>query len=461
MSIADVHSVPNLQLLLHKVLDAVVVMRRDGTVADWNRCAEMIFGWSRSEAIGRPMGEMIVPDRYRIAHDEGLRRYLDTGEGPVLDRRIEITAINRSGREFPVELTITVTDYSGEQVFLGFLRDISDRKEAERALAESEARLQATYDHAPVGIGEVAEDGRFLRANEQFSQITGYALEELRQLSFLAITHPDDVEEDVRLFGSLWRGEIDGYTREKRYVTKDGTIVWIELAASIVRGGAGARSFSVRIVRDISERRRAEEHQALLLNELNHRVKNTLAIVQSLAQQSFKGIAVPQEPIAAFEGRLGALSAAHDLLTQGNWEAASIRSIISAALLPFQCSDSSVAMAGPDVLLPPQTSVSLALAVHELATNAAKYGALSLPSGQVNIQWEIVEDRLKWKWIECGGPPVSLPTSRGFGTRMIERALAAELSGNVKIDFLPSGVACLLEAPLPRLDGDGMSSSRT
>lgn len=452
---------PNLQLLLHKVLDAVVVMRRDGTVAEWNRHAENIFGWSRSEAIGRPMGEMIVPGRYRSAHDEGLRRYLDTGEGPVLDRRIEITAIDRSGREFPVELTITVTNYSGEQVFLGFLRDISDRKEAERALAESEARLQATYNHAPVGIGEVAEDGRFLRANEQFSRITGYSLEELRQLNFLDITHPEDVEDDVRLFGSLWRGEIDGYTREKRYVTKDGTIVWIELAASIVRGGAGARSFSVRIVRDISERRRAEEHQRLLLNELNHRVKNTLAIVQSLAQQSFKGGAVPHEPIAAFEGRLGALSAAHDLLTQSNWEAASIRSIISAALLPFQCSESSVAMVGPDVLLPPQTSVSLALAIHELATNAAKYGALSLPTGRVNIRWEIVEDRLRWEWTECGGPPVSLPKNRGFGTRMIERALAAELSGDVKIEFLPTGVACLLDAPLPRLDGSARSSSLT
>ncbi len=441
---------PNLELLLHKVLDAVVVMRRDGTVADWNRCAEIIFGWSRSEAVGRPMGEMIVPDRYRTAHDEGLRRYLTTGEGPVLDRRIEITAINRSGREFPIELTITVTDYSGEKAFLGFLRDISDRKEAELALAESEARLQATYNHALVGIGEVSEDGRFLRANDQFCRITGYALEELRQIGFLDITHPDDVEEDLRLFDNLWRGEIDGYTREKRYVKKDGAIVWIELAASIVRGGAGARSFGVRIVRDISERRRAEEHQQLLVNELNHRVKNTLAIVQSLAQQSFKEIAVPRERMAAFEGRLSALSAAHDLLTQRNWEAASIRSIISAALLPFQCSDSSVAMAGPDVLLPPQTSVSLALAVHELATNAAKYGALSLPSGQVSIRWDIVEDRLKWEWIEFGGPPVLPPESRGFGTRMIERALAAELSGEVQIEFLPTGVACLLDAPLPR-----------
>jgi PAS domain S-box-containing protein len=225
-----------LQLLLQKVLDAVVVMRTDGIIADWNGCAEVTFGWTRAEALDRPMGDLIIPPQHRAAHTAGIQRYLETGIGPVMDQRIEITALDRSGKEFPIELSITEAQYSGETVFIGFLRDISDRRAAEIALRDSEARLAATYNHALVGIGEVDREGRFSNANEQFSVITGYSLDELRSRTLFDITHPDDVEDDRRLFDDQWAGRLDSYRREKRYVRRDGSIVWIELAASIVRG---------------------------------------------------------------------------------------------------------------------------------------------------------------------------------------------------------------------------------
>lgn len=182
--------VSSLTPVLQTALDAVVVMREDGTVAGWNGVAENIFGWPASDAVGKQLSELIIPHRYREGHHRGLAVYLTTGEGPLLGRRVEITGLRASGQEFPVELSITATQDRGERVFLGFLRDISERKAAEAALRESEARLSATYNHALVGIGEVDRSGRFLRANDQFSVMTGYTHEELRRKTFFDITPP-------------------------------------------------------------------------------------------------------------------------------------------------------------------------------------------------------------------------------------------------------------------------------
>jgi PAS domain S-box-containing protein len=435
-------------LLLQKVLDGVIVMRADGTVADWNRCATKIFGWSREEALGRSMNDLIVPPQHREAHAEGLKRYLATGEAHVIDTRIEITALDRSGREFPVELSITEGELSGERVFIGFLRDISDRKSAERALSESEARLSATYNHALVGIAEVDEAGRFLRTNEQFSAITGFTAGELQDKTLFEITHPEDLDEDLDLFRRQWAGEFENYVREKRYVRKDGVPVWIELEASIVRDGAGASSFGVRIVRDITERKDAEERQRLLVGELNHRVKNTLAIVQALAFQTFSATKSREEEQAAFSARLSALAAAHAMLTQESWQSVQLLEIAKRAVEACGAPHEQLDLQGPDLLIPPQTAVSLAMALHELCTNALKYGAFSVPAGRVTVRWQVEDGRLSFSWKETGGPRVEAPQRPGFGLRMIERGLARELHGHVELSFEPSGFVCLIDAPV-------------
>jgi PAS domain S-box-containing protein len=437
-----------LQLLLQKVLDGVVVMRRDGTVADWNSCAELIFGWTRDEAVGRSMNDLIVPAEHREGHRLGLERYLATGNGPVIDNRIEISAIDKSGRQFPIELSITEVEYRGELAFIGFLRDISERKAAELALKESEARLAATYNHALVGIGEVNRDGRFIRTNEQFCRISGYTAEELSELSLFDLTHPEDLERDLELFEKQWTSEIDDYTLEKRYIRKDGGTIWIELAASIVRGEDGASSYGVRIIRDISDRRIAEDRQRLLLNELNHRVKNMLAVVQGIAQQTFKGDSVPPDLAQTFQARLAALAAAHDLVIRQNWAPTPMKRIIEEAVLPFAGPEQRFTISGEEVLLPPHRSVTLALAMHELATNAAKYGALSTPEGRVTIAWVVSPDWLELSWQESGGPAVSEPKQRGFGSRLLQQGLARELGGSVDLDFRREGVVCTIGAPL-------------
>jgi two-component sensor histidine kinase len=208
--------------------------------------------------------------------------------------------------------------------------------------------------------------------------------------------------------------------------------------------------------REIEQRRRAEDHQSLLINELNHRVKNTLAIVQSLAQQSFTSRASPEAARKAFGDRLAALSAAHNLLTRQNWTEAELsQTIASSVSATLGANAQRVRMSGPRIKLPPQTAVSVAMAVHELCTNAIKYGALSNETGGVNVDWEVLPadngSVLHFQWQEVDGPPVSLPASRGFGSRMIERGLSAELRGEVRLEFRPDGLVCTIDAPIPEV----------
>jgi two-component sensor histidine kinase len=203
----------------------------------------------------------------------------------------------------------------------------------------------------------------------------------------------------------------------------------------------------------VLERKRTEEHQRLLVNELNHRVKNTLAIVQSLANQTFKGDAAKRGARQAFESRLAALAAAHDVLTAEKWESASLHEVIRKTGIGCGADDRRVEISGPDLRLAPKTAVALAMALHELCTNAIKYGSLSTESGSVRVSWRSAESadgaKLHLEWREEGGPPVSPPKTRGFGSTMIERALASELGGVVELRFLPEGLLCQVEAPLP------------
>lgn len=437
--------------VLETALDAVIVMKPDGVVAEWNAIAEATFGWSRKEAIGRQLSDLIIPQRYRETHHRGLDRFLATGDGPLINRRVEISALRSSGEEFPVELSITSTNISGEQLFLGFLRDISHRKAADRALRQSEARLAATYNHALVGICETDRTGRFIRANEQYSVMTGYGLEELRSMTFFDITHPADIAEDRRLFEEQWSGARGGYAIEKRYVRKDGRIIWVEIASSLVRDQHDSEPFAVRIQRDITDKKRAEEQQRLLLNELNHRVKNTLAVVQGLSHQTFKRSGVEPQLLQAFHARLSALAAAHNLLMQHTWEPTPIEEATEVALRPFRTTKARISLAGPATLLTPSATVTLTLALHELATNAAKYGALSNDNGTVDVHWTVESDKLDFVWQERGGPPVTTPQQTGFGTRLLERAVASDLGATVTIDYDPKGVICTISAPLPRI----------
>jgi PAS domain S-box-containing protein len=328
----------------------------------------------------------------------------------------------------------------------------------ERRNVEASARLAAIVSSSPDAMISISPEGGIASWNGGAQRLFGYPPEEAIGQSFTLIVPGDASEEHGAIFPRALAGEaIDVETVR---LAKGGKPVNVAMTASQMRAPDGTVLGVAAVVRDITQRKRTErelhetrDRQRLLINELNHRVKNSLAIVQAIAQQSFKGANSSPEARAAFEGRLAALSAAHDLLTRENWETASISKVIEDAVAPYRGQKERFAIDGPDLRLPPKTAVSFALALHELATNAVKYGALSINEGRVEIRWKIEREvgveQLRLVWREIGGPPVKAPEKRGFGTRLIERSLAAEFEGKVTIDFPPEGVVCTVLAPLP------------
>jgi len=224
----------------------------------------------------------------------------------------------------------------------------------------------------------------------------------------------------------------------------DGTRPWFAPYPTPMRDAAGRIVGGLNMLVDITERKKAEQRQQLLMSELNHRVKNTLATVQSIAAQSLKG-ALDSEFKQTFDDRLVSLSRTHDLLSRETWESASLRELLLMELEPYRSEESTrFVIDGPALTVNPKAALALGLAFHELATNAAKYGALSTPTGQVRVAWDVLrsseQSTLRLKWSETGGPPVKKTGHKGFGTIVIERGLSLDLDGEVQVDFNPSGL---------------------
>ena len=485
--------------VLETALDAVVVMRRDGTVAAWNKVAERTFGWTAAEAAGRLMSDLIVPERYRDPHGRGLARYNETGEERVLNQRIEIAGLRKDGNEIPIELSITTAQSVHETMFVGFLRDISERRAAEERLKRQARETQILFDITSMAAETGSFDEALRSCLAAICQLTGWPIGHALvlkeggppQLVSTGVWHEDEPGAAGPLRDATASRHFGPGVGIPGRILETGEPSWVSdtdadpLFARKGLGFGAAFGFPVKSegriiaaleffshehappdadllltvrtlgeqVGRVLERKRTEEHQRLLLNELNHRVKNTLAVIQSVASQTFRGEAAAPEALHAFESRLTALAGAHDLLTGRSWEAAPLRQVVDRAGTGCGADRERVAIEGEDVELPPRPAVAIAMALHELCTNAVKYGALSTEAGSVSISWTLAgtgsERRLQLRWIEQGGPGVTPPQRRGFGSRMIERGLAAELGGTVALDFRPEGVCCLVDAPLP------------
>jgi PAS domain S-box-containing protein len=234
---------------------------------------------------------------------------------------------------------------------------------------------------------------------------------------------------------------------------------WLARDIEFERDAAGKPVRMFGVIRDITAEKVAEERQALLTHELQHRIKNILATVSAIASQTLRTGDLPSAR-ETFMSRLRALSEAHNILTGTHWTDASMRSVVEGALRPHGLTDR-VAVSGQDQRLAPRMALSLALAVNELITNAVKYGALSQPGGKVEIGWRVVPDDLNgepelvWTWNESGGPAVTSPSRRGFGSVLIERVLAADFGGTVTTDYAPTGLAVTLRVPVASLPSHG------
>lgn len=417
-----------------------------------NRALRIFWGVAAQEESGAAF------DWSRTVHPDDRDQLFQAMQAALhAQQPVRLTARYRNAAgEYRVLETDAHPRFSAKREFMGMIgvnTDITDRVRAEQALRLSEERFRLAVEAAPSGMLMTDGSGRILLVNANAEALFGYGREELigRHVEVLVperfrYAHPGfrrhyQADPAVRPMGA---------GRDLFALRKNGTELPVEIGLSSIATPDGV--LVIAAILDISSRKTAEAQRTLLLAELNHRVKNTLAVVQALAQQTFRHAASP-ETRRSFEGRLAALAAANDMLTREDWDSAVLGRLAADVLHAGRSGGERVTLAGPRVLLSPKQAVALTLALHELFTNALKYGALSNDSGRVNVAWQLADDGtgpvLRLTWTEAGGPPVSAPERRGFGSVLIERALGQDCGATVTIDYPATGLVCRIEAPLP------------
>ncbi len=307
------------------------------------------------------------------------------------------------------------------------------------------ARLAAIVSSSDDAIISKTLDGIITSWNASASRIFGYAPEEMIGQHITRIIPQELWPEEEVIIGKLRQGERIEHFDTVR-MRKNGTRVHLSITVSPIRDSAGRVIGASKVARDVTDRKRHEELQRTLFDELNHRVKNTLATVQALAMQTFRGERSLSEAREIFQGRLMALSATHDHLSRNSWQSASLDAVVRETLQPFAAR---VSLRGPPVTLPARQVITWGMIVHELATNAAKYGALSDPAGRIDVEWQPTGgDGLRFDWIESGGPAATAPPRKGFGTAFVERAASNDLNGSARFDYLARGLHVAISARL-------------
>jgi PAS domain S-box-containing protein len=341
------------------------------------------------------------------------------------------------------------------------LREAMERADA--ALFEGEAEFRAAFQQAAVPMSQVdCRTGRLLRVNPAYCELLGRREEELVGRPFSDFVHPDDRDADAGGFQDMACGAIPVHDVEKRYVRPDGSVRRVHLVSSAIRDPSGVPLRSLAIVQDVTERREAEERQLLLAMEVDHRAKNALAVVQSALRLTPRGDA--ELYAKAVEGRVSALARAHTLLAEARWTGADLRTLAEGELEPFRDKPQvesaeapavpRVELSGPPLRLRPEAAQPFSIVLHELATNAAKHGALSVPGGVVDLSWAVDHQArvLRLTWSERGGPLLKAePSRRGFGSRVIEATVRGQLGGEVSRRWIEGGLVCTIEIALDRV----------
>lgn len=375
-----------------------------------------------------------------------------TGE-PFIGRAVPLPVPDAGGRSQIRLLDVVLQpiadrDGRGSGIFI-LASDVTESAAAEAALKESEGRLSIALAVARLGAFEWDTATNAVTLDDRAREIFGFGPEEGRTAEDLfARIEPQDF---ARLRGKVQAAIAAPSRLEVEYAIRlpDGSSRTVVSLSDAV-GGEGQPLRLVGVFDDVTEQRRNEEQQRLLINELNHRVKNTLATVQSIAAQTRRSAGDPEAAYEAFVERLVALSRSHDVLTREHWRGAGLKEIVGQSLRAFAGPKGErFTVAGPPARLTPQAALAIGMAMHELATNAAKYGALSAPRGRVTVEWTLTpDDELTLTWREWDGPPVVTPNHRGFGSRLLRQGLARELAGEVRLDYRPKGVVCTIRARL-------------
>jgi PAS domain S-box-containing protein len=434
--------------LLDALPVAVYMTDAEGCITFYNQSAADLWGCRPQLGSSQWCGSwrLFWPDGRPLPHDQ-CPMAVALREGRQV-RGIEAIAERPDGTRvrflpYPTPLR----DTSGRVVAgINLLMDITDRQESE----VQAARLAAIVASSDDAIISKTIDGRVTSWNAAATRLFGYEASEMIGQPIMRIIPPELHKEEERIIAQLRRNErIDHF--ETVRVAKDGRRIDLSLSVSPLRDRSGQVIGASKVARDITERKQAEKLQRLLVEELNHRVKNTLATIQAIANQSMRRARSPAEFVSGFSGRIQALARAHDLLTQTKLQGAEIMDLMRDQVLLGRADDRRVTCAGPTLMLDAQTSMNLALVLHELATNARKYGALSGPDGRLSVTWEIRTNgdrQLVLEWRESGARKIAVPTERGFGSSLIEQTLKAH-GGTASIRYAADGMNGTFILPLP------------
>jgi PAS domain S-box-containing protein len=432
----------------------IITMDLKGLVTSWNVGASRLMGWSEEEMCGRPCDDFFTSEDCALgvpATEMG--KALTQGRG--IDERWHLkkdgSCFWASGEMMPL------TNDKDEPIgFLKILRDRTIQQEAQRALEDNEALIRLALEAGQLGTWQSSPALREMTWDARTRELLGHTPDEPLdyETSFLARVHPGDRDRIAAINAAALAPGGDGTTHmEYRTISiVDGKERWVQAKGALAPGRDGQRF--VGTVRDITTEKDAEAHRRLLTAELEHRIKNMLAVVQSIVSQSLRNVATPAEAREAIGQRLVTLSHAHDLLVQTNWSAAPMRLLAEGATRLHGAKPGRIIIKGPEVQMTSKAALAFSMSLHELSTNAAKYGALSNDVGHVELTWDVEQEGndeiLALRWQEYGGPPVNAPQRSGFGSSLLI-ALAKDLGGKGELEYRPDGVVWSLRSAMSKI----------
>lgn len=436
-----------LEGILASAMDAIITINDQQTIVVFNPAAERLFGLAAADALGQSISRL-VPDRYRAVHASHIRRFIETGG---TDRQMgslgAISGLRANGEEFPIEASISQTSIGEERFATVIVRDITERKAAEEAIVEGRRRMEAIVESVMDALITVDEERNIVVFNPAAEQMFGITAAEAMGASLdrfiperFRAGHGDHIERFKRMGATNRRMGALGAVSAVRANGEE-----FPVEASISHVQVGAARLATVILRDITERRASEEARDLLAREVDHRAKNVLAVVQAVV--SLTRASNTEGFVEAVSGRIAALGRAHSLLAQSRWQGGDLAKIVRDEVQAY-VRGHEVEIAGPKIDLKPSAVQPLGLLVHELATNATKYGALSVDGGRVLARWSLVDGGgLEFLWAERGGPPTRQPREGGFGSTLIQEVVTRQLRGALDIAWLAEGMR--LTATLP------------
>ena len=441
---------------------AILTLDPQGRVSSWNAGAERVLGWAEADILGQPGDVIFTPED--VAHGVPQTEMACTREsGRSVDERYHV---RRDGRRFWAAgmMTPLRTAAAEEIGFLKILRDRTSEHEAQEALRTSEAKLrleramlEAIFRHAPVGLSLAeAPGGRSLLLNDELREMIGRGVsgEDLGRWADAGVRRLDGrpyAIEEYPIVRSAENGEV--VRRERASIHRpDGAARRVEISSTPVQGPDGAVAAAICVLVDVEEREQALERQQLLMGELAHRMKNTLAMVQAIVSQTLRAAPTTQEARELIMQRFAVLASAQDILTQTSWDSAPLSAVVRNALAPI--GPERIGIEGPEVRLGSRAALNFTLALHELATNAVKYGALSNVEGRVEVAWRVESagagDTRPFRGPAGGGPPVPPPACRGFGSRLLD-GLSRTFEARSRYVYASTGVCWCVEVGLAAL----------